>query len=154
MPVLTVLGGDEGRSALEGILALPKQSAGGRAAYPTVFDKAAVLLRSMILNHPFVDGNKRMGIAATLDFLYLNDEIVAATDGELVQLALRVATGRTRRLDKIARWLEIRSVGLADLEIAIEAAAVEALVSRLPGNAGLSQRPLLDLVVLILQGDA
>ena len=150
MPVLTVLGGDEGRSALEGILALPKQSAGRRAAYPTVFDKAAVLLRSMILNHPFVDGNKRMGIAATLDFLYLNDEIVGATDDELVRLALGVATGDLRRLDTLSRWFEDRSVSLSAIEEAIRIGGVDKLISVLPGRASLRQRRLLDFVIHIL----
>ena len=150
MPVLTVLGGDEGRKALEGILALPKQSAGGRAAYPTIFDKAAVLLRSMILNHPFVDGNKRMGVAATLDFLYLNDEIVCATDGELVRLALGLATGHGRGLDALARWFEARSVSPAAIEEAIRTGGIAKIVGCLPGKASLSQRPLLDFVVHLL----
>ena len=57
MPVLVMLGGEEGAGRVEGILQLPRQTAGGRPAYPTLFDKAAALFRSMILNHPFVDGN-------------------------------------------------------------------------------------------------
>jgi death-on-curing protein len=148
MPVLTVLGGEGGLGVLEGVLALPKQTAGGRPAYPSVFDKAAVLFRSMILDHPFVDGNKRMGVASTLVFLYSNGQVVCATDRELVTLALRVATGgSTRGLRSLSRWLERRSRQMTAIEQAVENAALDSLVEGLPGRAGLRSRPLLSAVV-------
>jgi hypothetical protein len=106
----------------------------------------------MILNHPFVDGNKRMGVAATLDFLYLNDEIVGATDDELVALALGVATGDPRRLDALSRWFQERSVGLSNIEEAIRTGDVDKLIAGLPGRASLGKRPLLDFIVHILAG--
>ncbi len=56
MPALRVLGGQTGLGVLQGVLSLPKQSAGHRPAYSTLFEKTAALFRSMILNHPFVDG--------------------------------------------------------------------------------------------------
>jgi prophage maintenance system killer protein len=60
LPSLQMLGGQAGADVLQGILELPRQTAGGASAYPTIFDKAAVLLRSVSLDHPFVDGNKRI----------------------------------------------------------------------------------------------
>lgn len=71
---------------------------------PTLQDKAAALCTSLVQNHPFVDGNKRIGHAAMEVFLLLNGfEIVASVDGQ-EQLILRLARGELRRAD-IARWL-------------------------------------------------
>ena len=58
--------GDEAAlaTAVGKVFSTTKQTAGGRPAYPSLFDKAAVVFRSLILNHPFVDGNKRMAVAS------------------------------------------------------------------------------------------
>jgi death-on-curing protein len=50
-------------------------------------------------NHPFVDGNKRVGLAVGLAFLAMNDVFIRATDDELVELVLDVATGRRSKAD-------------------------------------------------------
>ena len=63
MPALLYLGGEHGRQQLQSALELPKQTIGAKDAYPNIFDKAAVIMRSIILNHPFVDGNKRMALS-------------------------------------------------------------------------------------------
>jgi death-on-curing protein len=57
------------RNMLESAVACPMMSAFGEDAYPTIIEKAAALLHSLVLNHPFVDGNKRTG---TIAFLHLN----------------------------------------------------------------------------------
>ena len=147
MPVLHVLGGKEGAGVLAGILALPKQSAGRKAAYSSIFDKAAALFRSMTLDHPFVDGNKRMAVATTLAFLGVNDWIVVATDDELVNLALGVASGNVRERDTLARWFEMNSASFEDLAVASECGRVEEFVRELPGTARLQERRLLALVL-------
>jgi len=54
---------------LESALAQPRQTFGGSDLYPTLVEKAAALGFSLIANHPFVDGNKRMGHAAMEIFL-------------------------------------------------------------------------------------
>ncbi len=151
MPALRVLGGQTGLGVLQGVLSLPKQSAGHRPAYSTIFDKTAALFRSMILNHPFVDGNKRMAVASALAFLYLNDEIVSATDAELVRLALRVASGKSRELSAIATWFERRTLALNEIESAIRRDSMTDLIASLPGRASLPNRPLLDLVVFMIR---
>lgn len=75
--------------ALESALAQPRATYGGEDLYPTVVDKASSLGFSLIQNHPFIDGNKRIGHAAMETFLILNGfEIDAAID-EQEQVILR-----------------------------------------------------------------
>jgi death-on-curing protein len=147
MPVLTVLGGKRGAGVLDGILSLPKQSAGGRPAYPSVFDKAAVLFRSLIQDHPFVDGNKRMAVASALLFLLTNGVVLAATDHELVEFALRVASGKGRPAwSGISQWIELRAVSQTEIEEAVRRDRLDELLARLPGRAGLESRGLLSSI--------
>jgi death-on-curing protein len=57
---------------LESAMARPQVSAFGADAYPDIVSKAAALLHSLVLNHPFSDGNKRTGVLAMLVFIDLN----------------------------------------------------------------------------------
>ncbi|MEO1149149.1 MAG: type II toxin-antitoxin system death-on-curing family toxin, partial [Cyanobacteria bacterium J06638_22] len=68
----------------------PRMTFGGEDLYPTLVDKAAALGFSLVMNHPFVDGNKRTGHAAMETFLVMNDlEILAPVDEqELIILSL------------------------------------------------------------------
>lgn len=141
-------GGEQGASRIEGILNLPKQSAGGRPAYPGLFDKAAVLFRSFILNHPFVDGNKRMGAAAAIVFLDVNDHVVCCGQQELVELALAVATGREKSLSTISDWFRERTLRRGSITVAAQAGELSTLLRLLPGGFELSERPLLYLSAL------
>ncbi len=92
-----------------------------------------------------------MALASALAFLYLNDEIVSATDAELVRLALRVASGKSRELGATATWFDRRTLALNAIEQAIRRDSMTDLVASLPGRASLSNRPLLDLVVFMIQ---
>ena len=58
---------DEG--LLESAIARPYQTFGGNDLYPTVFEKAAAIAESIVINHPFVDGNKRTGFLTCWQFL-------------------------------------------------------------------------------------
>lgn len=80
--------------ALELALAQPYMGFGGQELYPTVVEKASALAFSLIMNHPFVDGNKRVGHAAMETFLVLNGyELKAAVEEqERVMLALAGST--------------------------------------------------------------
>jgi death on curing protein len=76
----------------------------GEELYPTIVEKASALGFSLIKNHPFIDGNKRIGHAAMEVFLVLNGfEIKAAVD-EQEQVILQVASGELGR-DKFTEWL-------------------------------------------------
>lgn len=95
---------------LESALARPRSSAarssaGGEEAYPSIFEKAAVLLDSICGNHPFVDGNKRTAITTASIFLSENGYEVTATNNELEEFTLLVA--RTKPdIGEIAKWFE------------------------------------------------
>jgi death-on-curing protein len=89
---------------LDSALAQPRATFDGRDLHPTVLDKAAALCASLVQNHPFVDGNKRVGHAAMATFLLLNGLDVAATSDAQEKLILDLAAGRCRREDVVA-WL-------------------------------------------------
>ena len=82
---------DEGLliSALEA----PYQTFDGVELFPTILEKAVRLGYGLVANHPFVDGNKRIGILVMLTFLELNSVAVEFKDGEIVDMALGVASG-------------------------------------------------------------
>ena len=58
---------------LQSALAMAQAFFGGQVMHPTLFDQAAAYLYHLVQNHPFVDGNKRIGAASALDFLAMND---------------------------------------------------------------------------------
>ena len=82
---------DEG--LLDSAVNLPLQTFGGQELYPTILEKAARLGYGLIHNHPFVDGNKRIGTHAMLVFLDINNVVVSYEDEDLIATILRVASG-------------------------------------------------------------
>lgn len=77
--------------------------------YPTVFEKAAALGFSIIMNHPFVDGNKRVGHAAVETFLILNGLEISASVDEQESLILAVASGKQSR-ENFVDWLQKNTI--------------------------------------------
>jgi death-on-curing protein len=93
--------------ALESALAQPQMMFDGVELYPDIIAKAASLGFSLICNHPFLDGNKRIGHAATEILLLLNGlEIIAGTN-EQEKVILDLASGKVKREEFIA-W--VRSI--------------------------------------------
>jgi len=90
---------------LEAAVAVQEQQVFGKDIYPTDFHKAAALLRGIVADHPFYDGNKRTAILASLTLLELNGYTVTLQAGELVNFAVQVAVERLE-VETIARWLE------------------------------------------------
>jgi death-on-curing protein len=90
--------------ALEAALAQPRMMFGGEDLYPTVVEKAAALGFSLIMNHPFVDGNKRLGHAAMAVFLYLNGHEIEASVNEQERVILQLAAGHLER-SEFTDWL-------------------------------------------------
>lgn len=86
-------GGLRDEGLLESALAAPFQSFGDTPAYPSLQQKAARLGYGLVKNHPFVDGNKRIGAHAMLVFLALNGVVLRYTQQELAAVFLQVAAG-------------------------------------------------------------
>ena len=82
------------RGLLESAAYAPDASFGGIECYPTALEKAARLFYSLTKNHPFADGNKRIGLLAALVTLKLNGIPFAARDEELVSFTLSLAEGK------------------------------------------------------------
>lgn len=93
---------DEG--LLDSALNAPFQSFGGEDIYKTIQYKAARLGFSLITNHPFVDGNKRIGILAMIVFLEINGIEILSTDEELIELGLGLASGSVNDRD-LLKWI-------------------------------------------------
>ena len=94
--------------ALESAIAQPRMTFAGEDLYPTIVDKASVLGFSIVMNHPFVDGNKRTGHAAMETFLILNGLEINADVDEQERVILSLASGELKR-EMFTNWLQ-RSV--------------------------------------------
>lgn len=90
---------------LESACARPRTTLFGEDAYASLTLKAAVLLESLVRNHPLVDGNKRLGWTATLVFLDINGHWVEVDDDAGYDLVIGVAEGRISP-EESARLLE------------------------------------------------
>ena len=98
---------DEGLldSAIEGAFA----TFDGVELYPSKEEKAAKLGYSLISNHAFVDGNKRIGVYVLLSFLELNGIHIEAADEDVVSLGLGVADGSMEQKE-ILEWIHKHKV--------------------------------------------
>lgn len=94
---------DEG--LLESALFTPFQSFDGNDMFPSLQQKAARLGFGLVQNHPFVDGNKRIGAHAMLVFLALNGVELAYTQQELSGMILDVAAGK-QSFEDIVVWIQ------------------------------------------------
>jgi len=94
---------------LESALAQPRASFSGDDLYPRVIDKAAALEFSLVMGHPFVDGNKRTGHAAMETFLVLNGCELNAPVEEQERVMLRLAAGELSR-DDFLDWVRTHVV--------------------------------------------
>lgn len=94
---------------LESAAGRPQATAFGQDAYPTLHEKAAALLHSLARNHPLVDGNKRLALAATLTFLRVNGWRPTLDNDAAYDLIVAVATGALDDVEPIAARLEAGS---------------------------------------------
>ncbi len=95
--------------ALESAIAQPRVCFGGKDLYPDLVAKAAALCFSLVMNHPFVDGNKRIGHAAMETFLILNAGEIDASIDEQEQTILTLASGEMSR-ESFAAWVREHAV--------------------------------------------
>lgn len=92
---------------LESALEAPFQTFDGIELYPSLIEKAARLGYGLVANHPFVDGNKRIGVFAMLTFLEINNIQLSFKDEEVENIALKLADG-SYKYDDILKILETK----------------------------------------------
>ena len=97
--------------ALESAVAQPRITFEGRDLYATLAEKAVALGFSIVRNHPFVDGNKRVGHAAMETFLILNGYELRASIDESERVVVEVAAGKCGR-EQLLRWVQERLVAI------------------------------------------
>jgi death-on-curing protein len=89
---------------LESAVAQPLMTFGGQELYPTIADKASAICFSLVMNHPFIDGNKRVGHAAMETFLVLNGYELACSVDDQEQEILCLAAGEIKR-ESLTEWI-------------------------------------------------
>lgn len=90
---------------LQSAIARPPATAFGAEAYPSLDDKAAALLQSIVAGHPLVDGNKRLGWVAVRLFYRLNEADVHPSPDDAYDLIVAIASGHLRDVPAIAATL-------------------------------------------------
>ena len=93
---------DEG--ILDSALSAPFQTFGGEDVYPSLQQKAVRLCFGLVKNHPFVDGNKRIGAHVMLVFLALNGVELQHSQTELSDIILQLAAGEINA-EHLLRWI-------------------------------------------------
>jgi death-on-curing protein len=100
-------GGTQGlrdRAALDSALSRPFQTFDNKDLYPSVIEKAASLIESILINHPFIDGNKRTGYLLLRLFLLNNGLDITASQDNKYEFVINIASG-TLKYDGIVSWL-------------------------------------------------
>ena len=103
--VIQEFGGEPGlrdRGLLESAVAMPRATFGGEDLHPGIAEKAAAYYFHLCTNHPFVDGNKRVAVAAAEVFLLINQRELMVGDEDFEELTLGVAAGRLSKEAVIA----------------------------------------------------
>ena len=109
--IVAASGGSEGlrsKNLLESAVYRPQATFGGQDLYPDLFIKVAVLGHSIIQNHPFIDGNKRIGFEAMRLMLRLNGHDVRAGVNEKFNFVMAIAEKKVDE-HQIAEWLKKHS---------------------------------------------
>jgi death-on-curing protein len=105
--VVSVFGGAQGVRDLgrvESVIATQSQEVFGTQLFPNVHDKAAAIMRGIIQDHPFSDGNKRTAVVAGVSLLSWNGYKFHAKKGELEDFAVKIATDQLE-VKAISKWL-------------------------------------------------
>lgn len=93
-------------SLLESSLGSPKQTFGGHLLYPTIIEQSTILFYSLIKNHPFENGNKRIAVMSLFTFLALNNKWVSMPPLKLYKLAFYVAGTNSRDKVSVLKYIQ------------------------------------------------
>jgi death-on-curing protein len=105
--IIKASGGSDGvrdNGLLESAVNAPFQTFNGEPLYPSIQQKATRLAFSIVKNHPFIDGNKRIGLHVMLVFLDINGIELAYSQEELASVGLSLAAG-TYSDEELLRWI-------------------------------------------------
>lgn len=97
--------GKEGQEFLESAVARPMATAFGQDLYPSLFEKVAGLVHSLVQNHPFIDGNKRVAFYAMAMMLEVNGYELTASSDAAYRVVMKIAKGEWD-VPKIAKWIQ------------------------------------------------
>jgi death-on-curing protein len=112
--ILVESGGSPGvrnLAAIASAVSQPRVAVGGEDAYPSLIEKAAALAYSLVCNHRFVDGNKRIAHAAMEVFLVLNGMELRASVDDQERFMLALAAGEVSS-EALIEWLHTRATEL------------------------------------------
>ncbi len=101
-------------NALLSVVANPQRQFAGQDLYPTIDSKAAILVYSMIRNHPFMDGNKRVAFVCGRAFLRLNGHDVESLEG-YCDLILKIARSQATQED-VCDWFKLSVSAINELK--------------------------------------
>jgi death on curing protein len=104
------LGGDpplRDAGLLEAAVARTRTTVGGHDAYPSLEEKAAALVHSVVRNHALIDGNKRLGLAALVVFLRANGRTLTMTNDDAYAFIMAIAAGALDDVDEIAERIRV-----------------------------------------------
>jgi death on curing protein len=110
--VIEMFGGSHGirdYNVLDSAIARPFQTFDNKDLYPNPIHKAASLIESILINHPFIDGNKRTGYVIMRIFLIQNGFEISANQEEKYAFVMKIATGEIH-FDEIVRWLDTNTI--------------------------------------------
>lgn len=82
----------------------------GQSLYPTILEKAAALVESLLVNHPFIDGNKRIGYTVLRVFLNLHGINISASMDNRYEFIIDIASG-AKKYEEIVLWLQRNTEG-------------------------------------------
>nr|WP_264901225.1 type II toxin-antitoxin system death-on-curing family toxin [Sediminibacterium sp. TEGAF015] len=113
--LISEFGGANGirdKDFLNSALARPFQTFDGKELCPTPLDKAASLIESILINHPFVDGNKRTGYVLMRLLLLQNKLDIVASQEEKYSFVMDIASGYSN-FETIVKWLANHKVKIS-----------------------------------------
>lgn len=97
--------------SLESAIARPFQTFDGEDLYETIFEKAAALGESIIINHPFIDGNKRTGFVSMIALVEAAGYILNASEEEAYTFTIKISTGEIR-FEQMVEWLKQNTIAV------------------------------------------
>jgi len=101
-------------SGLSSALQRPFQTFDGNYVYPTIAERASALVESILVNHPFIDGNKRTGYVLLRRYLLQNKMDISATEQEKYDFIISIASGLVK-FEEILLWLNNHVYSIKDV---------------------------------------